>query len=105
MNQDVIGVTVQLLGIDYRIACRRDERAGLIAAAHHLDSKMREVRDHSSKLLSPDAIAVMSALNVSYEWIQQQQQLTEQDTVLRHHTQDLLQKVDDLLSKAAAAGL
>lgn len=49
MNQDVIGVTVQLLGIDYRIACRRDERAGLIAAAHHLDSKMREVRDHSSK--------------------------------------------------------
>ncbi|HNW79600.1 MAG TPA: cell division protein ZapA, partial [Candidatus Competibacteraceae bacterium] len=61
MNQDVIGVTVQLLGIDYRIACRRDERAGLIAAAHHLDSKMREVRDHSSKLLSPDAIAVMSA--------------------------------------------
>ncbi|HNW78625.1 MAG TPA: hypothetical protein PKH28_06915, partial [Candidatus Competibacteraceae bacterium] len=62
-------------------------------------------RDHSSKLLSPDAIAVMSALNVSYEWIQQQQQLTEQDTVLRRHTQDLLQKVDDLLSKASAAGL
>ena len=52
MSQETISVAVHLAGCDYRFACSPAEREELLAAARHLDRKMREIRDCSGKNLA-----------------------------------------------------
>ncbi|HHW77126.1 MAG TPA: cell division protein ZapA [Xanthomonadaceae bacterium] len=105
MSMETVGVTVPLIGGEYRFACRPAERDELLEAGRYLDDKMREVRDRSSKLLSLEAIAVMAAMNISYELLRQQRQSVETDAVVNSHVQDLIQKIDAILSKAEPAEL
>ncbi len=105
MNQETEGVTVHLMGSEYRFACRPSERDDLLEAARYLDERMRDVRDHTSKLLSLESVAVMAALNVSNELLRQQRLSVEADTLVDRQVGDLLQKVDAVLSKAESEGL
>ncbi|TVR63271.1 MAG: cell division protein ZapA [Candidatus Competibacteraceae bacterium] len=100
MNDDeMISVAVRLAGYEYRFACATVEREELLEAADHLDQRMREVRDRSGKPLNLEAIAVMTALNLSHELLRLQRQRAEADAVVNRQVQDLLQIVDDVLSK------
>jgi len=101
MNEETTKVTVHLLGGEYRIACQPSEREGLLEAACYLDERMLEIRDRSSKLLNPEAIAIMVALNLSYELLERQRQTAESEAIVNRHVRDLLQKIDVVLSKAA----
>ncbi|MBL8250420.1 MAG: cell division protein ZapA [Candidatus Competibacter sp.] len=101
MTQETIGVTIQLLGGEYRFACTAAERDDLLEAGRYLDEKLREVRDRSSKLLSLDAVAVMAAMNISHELLRQRRQLAETDTLVNYHVQDIVGKIDGVLSKSA----
>ena len=105
MSQQTISVAVHLAGNDYRFACSPAEREELLEAAHYLDRKMREIRDHSSKSLALESVAMMAALNLSHELLRQQRQAAEMDVLLNHRIRDLLQKVDVALSQAAATEL
>ena len=105
MSQQTISVAVHLAGNDYRFACSPAEREDLLEAAHYLDRKMREIRDHSSKSLALESVAMMAALNLSHELLRQQRQATEMDALLNNRMRDLLQKVDVALSQAAATEL
>ena len=105
MNQKTIGVAVHLAGCDFRFACSPAEREELLEAAHYLDRKMREIRDHSGKSLALESVAMMAALNLSHELLRQQRQATEMDALLNNRMRDLLQKVDVALSQAAATEL
>lgn len=100
MSQGTIGVTVHLLGGEYRFACAPSEHEELLEAGRYLDEKMREVRDRSSKLLSLDAVAVMAAMNLSHELLRQQRQLAETDAVVNHYVEDMAQKIDAILRKS-----
>ncbi len=61
--------TVQILDKDYLFGCQDDERQALYSAARYLDSKMREIR-RSGKTIGLERIAVMAALNITYEMMQ-----------------------------------
>ena len=63
---DAIQLEVTLLGREYKVACRPDEKAELLAAVSYLDSKMREIRD-TAKVTGVEKIAVMAALNIADE--------------------------------------
>ena len=65
-------VAVNILDREFLIGCTAEERAGLIAAASYLDSKMREVRG-SSRTQSVDRVAVLAALNIAHELLQARQ--------------------------------
>ena len=39
-----VTLDVHLLGRDYKVACRDDERADLLEAVAYLDRRMREIR-------------------------------------------------------------
>jgi cell division protein ZapA len=101
MSDEMIGVAVRLAGYEYRFACSAAEREELSAAANYLDERMREVRDQSGKPLNLEAIAVMTALNLSHEMLRQQRQRAEADAAVNRQARDLLQIVDDALSKIA----
>lgn len=60
------GVTVSILDKEYLIACNDEERHDLMRSADFLDKKMREIRDNG-KVIGADRIAVMAALNISHD--------------------------------------
>jgi cell division protein ZapA len=70
MTQDSMPVTVQILDKEYRIACVPDEQHGLMDCARMLDQRMREVRQNG-RVIGADRIAVMAALNLLYDMMQQ----------------------------------
>lgn len=69
-DDTVTPVTVQILDKDYRIACAPLEQPGLMECARLLDRRMREVRQNG-RVIGADRIAVMAALNLAYDLMQQ----------------------------------
>ena len=65
-----IALDVHLLGRDYKVACKEDERADLLEAVAFLDKRMREIRG-TGKTAGVDRIAVMAALNIANELLRE----------------------------------
>jgi cell division protein ZapA len=87
-------VTVSLLDKEYKLSCPPGEEQSLIDAATHLDSKMREISS-SGKLLGLERIAVMAALNLSYENMHgSKSQSSSNDEVAA-----MIDKIDAVLAK------
>ena len=63
-------VTVRILDRDYTVGVGDGERASLTAAARLLDARMRDLRG-GNKLVAPDRLAVLTALNLAHELQQQ----------------------------------
>lgn len=65
-----ITLDINLLGREYKVACREHERAELMDAVAHLDAQMREIRG-GGKTAGVDRIAVMAALNITNELLRE----------------------------------
>lgn len=63
-------VIVKLLDKEYQVACPAGQQDALIQSAQYLDQQMRNIRANS-KVIGLERIAVMAALNISNELIQQ----------------------------------
>ena len=61
-----VTLDINLLGRDYKVACKEQERAELMEAVSYLDAQMRDIRG-SGKIAGVDRIAVMAALNITNE--------------------------------------
>ncbi len=90
-------VAVNILDREFLIGCTPDERAGLVAAAHFLDEKMREVRA-ATRAQSIDRIAVLAALNIAHELLQLRQRSDSHSGTLAQHLQLLRTKLDGALA-------
>ncbi len=92
-------VTVKILEKEYQVACPEEQETALVISAKYLDKQMRGIRD-SGKVIGLERIAVMAALNISYELLQasehadqsQPQSQPTDDSVKRLHN-----KLDDAL--------
>ncbi len=69
MNEETIPVTVHILDREYRITCPAGEEDSLKATAYHLNQRMQEVKN-SGKVVGIDRIAVMVALNITHELLE-----------------------------------
>ncbi len=90
-------VSVSILDRDYLVACPPDEREALHSAARLLDSRLRELRQHS-RSATLERLAIMVALNLAHE---QQQHKSRADSVSGGATQDisrLIQRLDGVLA-------
>jgi len=72
VSGELVPVTVSILGKEYKVACPPEEQSALIAAATFLDGRMREIRE-SGKVIGSERIAVMAALNLAHEFLDQRQ--------------------------------
>lgn len=90
-------VAVNILDREFLIGCTPEERSGLLAAASYLDGKMREVRG-ASRTQSLDRIAVLAALNMAHELLQQRSATEAQSGVVAQHLQALRTKLDAALA-------
>ena len=59
-------VTIRILDREYTVGVSEDERASLNAAARMLEQRMRELRG-GNKMVAPDRLAVLTALNLAHE--------------------------------------
>jgi cell division protein ZapA len=66
-------VAVKILDKEYQVACPEDQEADLLVSSKYLDKQMRDIRD-TGKVIGLERIAVMAALNISYELLQASQQ-------------------------------
>jgi cell division protein ZapA len=62
-------VTVKILDKEYQVACPEEREAELLVSAKYLDKQMRSIRE-TGKVIGLERIAVMAALNISYELLQ-----------------------------------
>jgi cell division protein ZapA len=86
-------VAVRILDREYLIACKPEERPGLVAAAAYLDGKLRELRD-SHRGGGLERIAILAGLNMAHELLAQQQQQSSQTEHLAQHLQAIKSKLD-----------
>lgn len=90
-------VSVSILDRDYLVACPPEEREALHAAARLLDSRLRELRQHS-RSATLERLAIMVALNLAHE---QQQHKSRADSMSGGVGQELtrmLQRLDHVLA-------
>ena len=62
------GLTINLLGREFRVACPEGEEAALLASVEYVNRKMREVRD-TGKVAGNERIALLAALNIAHEFL------------------------------------
>ncbi len=62
------GLTINLLGREFRVACPEGEERSLLASVDYVNRKMREVRD-TGKVVGNERIALMAALNIAHEYL------------------------------------
>ena len=63
-------VLVSILDKEYQVACPPEQEDQLLGSAKYLDKRMRDIRD-TGKVIGLERIAVMAALNISHELLQQ----------------------------------
>lgn len=63
---DKNGVTINVLGREFRVGCPEGEQKQLLASVDFLNRKIKEVRD-TGKVVGNERIAIMAALNIAHE--------------------------------------
>ena len=91
-------VIVKILDKEYQVACPPEQEPGLLEAARHLDKQMRTIRD-SGKVIGLERIAVMVALNTTYELLKKDTQVSETSQAGLEHVKKLSERIDDALQR------
>ncbi|MGR9071704.1 MAG: cell division protein ZapA [Gammaproteobacteria bacterium] len=99
MSPKLSPVTISIFGKEYKIACPEEEQNDLLLAARQLDKRMCEIRD-SGKVIGPERIAVMAALNLSHELAQLQKHGCTGGSSIGEHLAHLREKIESALDKA-----
>ena len=97
MSEAATPVTVRILDKEYQVACPPGEHAQLIDAAEYLTGQMREIRDNG-RVVGLDRIAVMVALNLANELLQERGRAASLDQEVQGKLESLRERVEVALS-------
>ena len=99
MSEELARITVRILDKEYQVACPDEEREALLESAAMLNRKMQEIRA-SGKVVGLDRVAVMAALNLSHEILQNRTAAEQADQSLVSR----LRALNDRLAGANGSG-
>lgn len=91
-------VIVKILDKDYRVSCEKEGREDLQRAARYLDEQMREIRD-VGKVIGMERIAIMAALNIAHEYLQQDGYREGRRNELGSRLRHIQQKIEIALNR------
>ncbi|MEO7433333.1 MAG: cell division protein ZapA [Dokdonella sp.] len=86
-------VAINILDREVLIACTAEERPNLLEAARYLDGKMRDMRTNSRNA-TLDRIAILAALNISHELLNERRLGSKDATQLAEKLQALNAKLE-----------
>jgi cell division protein ZapA len=92
----VDSVTITILGKDYQISCPADEEEALRKSARYLDKQMTKIKSKAATLAFEN-VAVMAALNLSHDFLKNNNQSSESETDFLRDLQKLEKKIDSAL--------
>jgi len=95
---DMAQVSVRILEKEYQFACPASERDDLLNSAEFLNAKMRQIRD-SGKVVGLDRIAVMAALNLANDLLQNRGLEETTDTELGQRLKTMVERVESALEE------
>lgn len=98
MTDDNKTLTVNIVGKDYQVACPAGEEDSLREAAQYLHSLMESIRA-SGRVVGLDRVAVMAALNISNELLQNRRE----QGVAAAQVSAKMQKLSDRVADAVSA--
>lgn len=88
-------LTLKILDKEYVVACPESERFSLLESVDYLNEQMTEVKN-SGKVLGTERIAVIAALTVVHECLQNKNEPPQADKL-----NDLRKKIEIVLAKTA----
>ncbi len=97
---EVKPVTVHIMGNEYHVSSPEDQIEQLEMAARELDKRMREIKA-TGNIVGIERIAVMAALNMSYELLQGNSSDTETSKDITERINKLQNEVDSVLASNA----
>lgn len=101
MSGEEKGTKIRVLDKEFRINCPADKEEDLYDAASYLDHQMRQIR-HSGRVIGLERIAIMAALNISYELLALKTKKPSEDVGgLSDRLQALQHKIDNALTSTA----
>ena len=97
-------VSVWILEKEYQVSCPASERTALLDSAEALNARMREIRD-SGKVVGLDRIAVMAALNMANELLQEKAKGQTLEGSLGDRIKSMTERVDSVLGSTQTLDL
>lgn len=88
---------ITLLERTYKVSCPQGQEVALQQAADVLNQKLLQTKAQS-KLTNPEQVAVMTALNLCHEWMQQEREQQQKVAAL----EDKLKLLQDTLEQVMA---
>ena len=101
-SEDSIPVTVRIMDKEYRIGCKDGEQEGLLRTAQYVDQQMREIRQ-SGRVIGADRIAVMAALNIAHELLQDRRVQDRSEEAIGERIRNLQRKIESALGARTAS--
>lgn len=98
MTEKIVSTTIEILGKYYSVRCPESDLPSLQEAASYLSSKMEEVQD-SGKAINLERIAIISALNITHEFLQSKQQKVNVIDKINMRIATLQEKIDMAIGK------
>jgi cell division protein ZapA len=95
-SSEIKPVTVHIMGNEYHVSSPEDQIEKLEKAAKELDRRMREVKS-TGNIVGIERIAVMVALNLSYEVLENQSTEKKSSVEVEQKIKQLQQKIDSAL--------
>ncbi|VVC76878.1 Cell division protein ZapA [Aquicella siphonis] len=99
MTHKSISTTIEILGKPYPIKCPENELASLHEAAAFLNKKMTETQE-SGNVINLERIAIITALNITYQFLQLDQQKSSFMHKVNQRISHLQDKLDTAINKA-----
>ena len=103
-SENNTSVNIHIMGNEYHVASPENEIENLEVAARALDKRMKEIKQ-GGKIVGLERIAVMAALNLSYELMFGDSTSAEETVAINQRIQKLQDKVDGALASTAQTEL
>jgi cell division protein ZapA len=97
-------VSIHIMGNEYHVSSPENEIGKLEDAARALDKRMREIKE-GGRILGLEKVAVMAALNLSYELMHGESSSAEETAQIDQRLLKLTEKVDSALAANAQSEL
>jgi cell division protein ZapA len=104
MSTKIITTNIEILGKLYPVRCQEQELAALQKAADFLNKQMLDVQE-SGKVINLERIAIISALNITHQFLQAETQQTSLVSRINQRIAQLQHKVDGAMGKVRQAEL
>lgn len=102
MSGEPVATKVNILDKEYAVRCRPEEQGALEESARYLTEKMAEARS-GGRSLSHDRIAIMTALNITSEYLKLRQEKEALEAALAEDIHRIASKLASSLARRSTA--